>query len=91
MDPVVLSPNKTVSDVYRIKQERGFCGIPVTGELLLSTGTDEYLFGDFIITIDTGDVNGKLLGLIAARDIDLIGKDRSVTPVEEVSGLLIII
>ncbi|XP_062520341.1 inosine-5'-monophosphate dehydrogenase 2-like isoform X2 [Corticium candelabrum] len=63
VDPVVLSPNKTVSDVYRIKQERGFCGIPVT---------------------DTGDVNGKLLGLIAARDIDLIGKDRSVTPVEEV-------
>lgn len=29
-DPVVLSPNHTVSDVMRVKAQNGFCGVPVT-------------------------------------------------------------
>lgn len=29
-NPVVMSPNNTVADVYEVKKEKGFCGIPVT-------------------------------------------------------------
>jgi len=30
-DPVVFSPKNTVADVWRIKREAGFSGIPITG------------------------------------------------------------
>jgi IMP dehydrogenase len=30
-DPVVFSPTNTVADVWRIKKEAGFSGIPITG------------------------------------------------------------
>lgn len=31
VDPVVLSPTNTVAEVKAIKEEQGFCGIPITG------------------------------------------------------------
>lgn len=31
-NPVVLSPSHHVSDVLEVKQNLGFCGIPITGE-----------------------------------------------------------
>jgi IMP dehydrogenase len=30
-EPMVLSPNHTVADVWAIKDKFGFCGIPITG------------------------------------------------------------
>ena len=33
-DPVVFSPQHTVTDVRRIKRELGFSGIPITGMFL---------------------------------------------------------
>lgn len=33
LDPLVMSPTNTVADVYRVKEEQGFAGIPVTGTL----------------------------------------------------------
>jgi len=34
-DPVVFSPQHTVSDVRKIKRELGFSGIPITGMCFL--------------------------------------------------------
>jgi IMP dehydrogenase len=34
-DPVVLSPQHTVSDVLAIKRQMGFCGIPITGTYIV--------------------------------------------------------
>jgi len=31
LDPVVMSPTKTIGDVRKVKAENGFAGIPVTG------------------------------------------------------------
>lgn len=31
-DPVVLSPENTVADVKEIKENSGFCGVPITGK-----------------------------------------------------------
>lgn len=35
-DPICLTENHTVADVLAIKSKFGFCGIPITGSLLLS-------------------------------------------------------
>lgn len=55
-DPIVLSPEHTVADVYAIKQKYGFSGIPIT---------------------EDGTKNGKLIGIVTNRDIDL-EKDHSL-------------
>ena len=36
-DPVVLSPNHTIADIRRIKEEQGFSGIPITEDGTLNT------------------------------------------------------
>jgi IMP dehydrogenase len=50
-DPVCLSPEHTVEDVFRIKQTSGYSGIPIT---------------------DTGEMGGKLMGIISNRDTSFI-------------------
>jgi IMP dehydrogenase len=48
---VCLSPNDTAEDVFRIKQEFGYSGIPIT---------------------DTGNMGGRLVGIISNRDTSFI-------------------
>ncbi len=50
MDPIVLSPEHTIKDVYKIKEKYGFSGIPIT---------------------ENGKKDGKLIGIVTNRDIDL--------------------
>jgi len=50
VDPIVLSPEHTIRDVYAIKEKYGFSGIPIT---------------------EDGTKNGKLIGIVTNRDIDL--------------------
>lgn len=50
-DPVCLSPQHTVADVFRIKAELGFSSFPIT---------------------DTGEMGGRLLGVISNRDTSFI-------------------
>ncbi len=50
VDPVVLSPDHTIADIYKIKEKYGFSGIPIT---------------------EDGTRNGKLIGIVTNRDIDL--------------------
>jgi len=62
-NPVVLSPKNLVSDVYDVKRDRGFSGIPIT---------------------DNGQLGGKLLGIITARDIDFVPDDQLDQPIQNV-------
>ena len=39
LDPVVMSPSHTVGDVRKVKQDHGFAGIPITGEIFKSNPT----------------------------------------------------
>lgn len=50
MDPIVLSPDHKIRDVYKIKENYGFSGIPIT---------------------EDGTKNGKLIGIVTNRDIDM--------------------
>lgn len=50
MDPIVLSPEHRIRDVYKIKEKYGFSGIPIT---------------------EDGTKNGKLIGIVTNRDIDM--------------------
>ena len=58
-NPITISPDSTVADVYKLKAEYGFSGFPV---------------------VDSE--NGKLLGLVASRDIDFV--KNLTTPVKDI-------
>jgi IMP dehydrogenase len=57
VDPVVLSPTNTVAEVKTIKEQHGFCGIPIT---------------------ENGQMNGKLIGIVTARDIQFHKDNQSL-------------
>lgn len=86
-DPVVLSPNHTVSDVFRVKRENGFCGIPVTvsgklGGKLVGIVTSRDI--DFLD--ESKDSCLKLEAVMTNVD-DLVTASSNVT-LEEANGIL---
>lgn len=50
-DPMVLSPNNTVADVKNIKENFGFCGIPITGKFFI-----QIYFPSFVIFLQVKSV-----------------------------------
>lgn len=64
LDPVCLSPENTLEEVYRTKAKLGFSSFPVT---------------------DTGEMGGRLVGIISNRDMSFI-EDPSVKVKEFMTG-----
>eukprot|EP01059_Diplonema_ambulator_P022672 TRINITY_DN37_c0_g1_i8.p2 TRINITY_DN37_c0_g1~~TRINITY_DN37_c0_g1_i8.p2 ORF type:complete len:534 (+),score=196.83 TRINITY_DN37_c0_g1_i8:51-1652(+) len=78
LEPKVLGPNATVEDVLEIKQNMGFCGIPITengeqhGKLLgLICAKD----------VDTADHTTKLSALMVPREKLIVGKTTDAKPI----------
>lgn len=85
-DPVCLTPNDTVKDVLRVKQEKGFTGIPITdngqlgGKLLgIITSRD--------IDFKTNEILDKPLGLLMTPFIELVTAVEGIT-LERAIGVL---
>ncbi|KAL8445887.1 hypothetical protein Emag_004966 [Eimeria magna] len=68
MEPFVLKPTDTVSDVDCIKKKYGYSSVPIT---------------------TTGQLGGKLVGIVTSRDIDFI-TDRNVALSEVMTTDLIV-
>ncbi|KAF7271669.1 inosine-5'-monophosphate dehydrogenase-like [Rhynchophorus ferrugineus] len=74
-DPVVLSPNHTVSDVFAVKKEHGFCGVPITengrlgGKLVgIVTSRDiDFLEDKDLTNIKLESIMTKLENLVTAH------------------------
>ncbi|KAL1110356.1 hypothetical protein AAG570_007887 [Ranatra chinensis] len=87
-DPVVLSPNHTVADVFRVKREHGFCGTPITengklGAKLIGIVTSRDV--DFR-NDDSESLNLKLSSVMTTVD-NIIAAQSGVT-LEEATNIL---
>lgn len=63
LNPLVMSPAQTVSDVNEAKKQYGFSGIPIT---------------------ETGQMGGKLVGLVTQRDVDFLTTDEHHRKISQV-------
>ncbi|KAL1493181.1 hypothetical protein ABEB36_011287 [Hypothenemus hampei] len=81
-DPVVLSPNNTVSDVLVLKNKHGFCGIPVTEDGKLGGKLVGMVTSRDIDFLDQDESANTKLDSIMTKLEDLVTAQAGVTLAE---------
>ncbi|MBK8205689.1 MAG: IMP dehydrogenase [Planctomycetes bacterium] len=77
LDPLVLSPEHTIADIHRIKQQHGFSGIPITEDGTLKTK----LVG-MVTNRDVDFENDRSRKLAEVMTRDLVTAKKGITLVE---------